>query len=329
MAGLVVIALPIPLDARTSVAIVVGVGGAALVMQSCLIGLLVGLGGYSAWHRARLIGPAVYVLGTAALFLADEDSLELVVLMVSLSWAAPTIPTYAAARRLVARQSHAHASVASGDNHELRPLIRYGVRALVAKQSTQANMRVDQVLLVFFVSTSQIGLYAVAATLATLTPNMLYQAHARLGFGRLRRLSETRPLERSDAWRTARRALVLILVVQGAIAITAPLVVPLLFGDGFRDAGPIASALALVTVPFAVSRMLQSWSMAAGQVARVARIETFAVGIQVALILALSSGPLGVWGAVLASAVSYSISVLLQARLIRRHAGEAPRSSIA
>jgi O-antigen/teichoic acid export membrane protein len=199
-------------------------------------------------------------------------------------------------------------------------LFRYGVRALMAKLSTQANMRLDQVLLVFFVSTSKLGLYAVAATLATLTPNLLYQAHARLTFGRLRRISETRPLERADARRTAVRALALILAVQGAIALTAPFAVPLLFGDSFRDAGPIASALALATVPFAVSRMLQSWSMAAGHVERVARIEVLAVGLQLALILALCSGPLGVWGAVLASAVSYSVSMVLQARLTRRYA---------
>ncbi len=320
VAALVVIALPVPLDARASIAIAVGLGGAALVMQNCLTGLLVGLGNYPAWHRARLLGPAVYALGTAALFLADEDSLQLVVVMVCLSWSAPLIPASVAARRLVAQTPQVNGSGPGSTRRERRALFRYGVRAQTAKLSTQANMRLDQVLLVFFVSTSKLGLYAVAATLATLTPNLLYQAHARLTFGRLRRISETRPLERADARRTAVRALALILAVQGVIALTAPFVVPLLFGDGFRDAGPIASALALATVPFAVSRMLQSWSMAAGEVARVARIEVLAVGLQLALILALCSGPLGVWGAVLASAVSYSVSMVLQARLARRYA---------
>lgn len=326
LVALVVLALPITVDHRTSIVITIGAAGAVLVMQSCLIGLLLGLGGYSAFNRARLIGPTVYALGVTALFLADEDSLALVVVLVCLSWIAPMVSTYANTRRLLENLSHNDGYLdtdRTGD--EWRTLLRYGLRAQVAKLSTQASMRLDQALLVFFVSPSTLGLYAVAATVGTITPNLLYQAHARITFGRFRQLAEVRPLERSDAWRSVRRFLVLVLAVQGAIAVAAPAAVPLVFGESFRDAGPIASALALATVPFAISRMLQSWLMAAGRIESVSRVEVVAVVGQVALIVVLCSGPLGVWGAVIASAASYSVSMGLQAGLLR-HASRRERT---
>jgi O-antigen/teichoic acid export membrane protein len=323
VAAFVVFVLPIEVDHRLWIAITIGFGGGVLVVQNCLVGLVVGLGGYPAWHRARLIGPVVYAVGTASLFLVGEDSLALVVVLVSLSWVTPMIPTYRFARRFLKDRPEAGEHVATAEGpREWRALLGYGLRAQIAKLSTRANMTIDQALLVLFVSTSKLGLYAVAATVATVSPNLLYQAHARLTFSRMRQLSEKRPLERSDAWRSARRALALIVVLQGAIALAAPLGVPLLFGESFRDAGPMASALAVATVPLALSRMLQSWLMAGGHIGSVARAEVVSVGLQVVLIVALSSGPLGVWGAVIASACSYSCSFVLQARLTRRYARE-------
>jgi enterobacterial common antigen flippase len=319
LAALVVFVLPITVGEKTWIVLTIGAGGAVLVTQTCLLGLVIGLGGYSTWQFARIVGPAVYAVGITALFLADQDSLELVVTAVGASWAAPLLPTYAYVRRFLRQQPQPAGHPLGNARGEWRKVWRYGLRAQATKLSTRANARLDQALLVFFVSDTKLGLYAVAATVATLTPNQLYDAQARLAFGRFMGIVESRRLEGVDAWRSARKVLILALAVQGSIALLAPFAVPFLFGESFRDAGPVASALALATVPMAVSRTLQSWLMATERVTSSAWLEATAVVVQIGLLIPLSASPLGIWGAVIASAAGYSTSMVLQGLAIRHH----------
>jgi O-antigen/teichoic acid export membrane protein len=115
----------------------------------------------------------------------------------------------------------------------MQPLLSFGLRSAGGQLASFSNRFVDQALLALVVSTRQLGVYAVAATVSSV-PLGFGQAIAARSFGEVAKAPEDQRAE------TATRYLRLALVVGGAaaaaIAVAVPIGLPLLFGRQFRGA---------------------------------------------------------------------------------------------
>ena len=318
-AGAAVLLLPIEADHLPVLAVLTALGGSVLVVHNCLLGVAMSFQRFDTWNRARIIIPVVYAVSLFVLVSLYGGSTLIVVISLSLSWLVATIFTASSIRAYLRVNVFGSKPLARRIEmpSRLRETLAYGVRSHLARMAGYANERLDQAVLVFLVPMTTLGEYAVAATVATMAPSSLYQAQARLVFGRLCQTQRERALTADDAWVDLRKVFIVAIPLQTAIALASPIAVPALFGQNFTRAGIVASFLALATIPNAVSRVLQSWLKAAGQVGMASRIELVSVFVGLAVLLPTARA-VGIWGAVVASWVTYLFSAIIHVIVIRR-----------
>jgi O-antigen/teichoic acid export membrane protein len=190
--------------------------------------------------------------------------------------------------------------------------LHYGARLVVGTLSEMIVNRLDQVVLVGFVSSRQLGLYAVAVTASGVSGPAAY-AISNVLLPRLR--------ASNDRWQMTKRTLLRCLLTSTAIAslvaATAPFVLPFLFGHQFHKAlvplwillpGQIVFDLANVCA----SKLLIDNKPGAVSVA-------FGISAVVTVVgLALTVGPFGINGAAAITSVSELCFFVLTVRSARK-----------
>jgi O-antigen/teichoic acid export membrane protein len=180
-------------------------------------------------------------------------------------------------------------------------LTSFGLRSWVGGLAGQLNARLDQSVLLPFIGAAALGQYAVAVTLATVTN---YFA------GAVRDVLLTRVAHGGGVLQAARvTRMLLILVGSVALlgALTAPITVPLLFGNDFRPAIGLAQVLFLGSIPAALNASLSAGLTAGNKPGRVSIAETAALAVTVIGLVTLVR-PLGALGAALTSVLSYAVT---------------------
>ncbi|HLI55439.1 MAG TPA: oligosaccharide flippase family protein [Actinomycetota bacterium] len=196
--------------------------------------------------------------------------------------------------------------------YPLRPLIAFGLRAFGWGTANMVNARLDQLLMVPFLQSAQLGLYAVSVGIATI-PLQLGQALSTRTFGEL--------AVASDQHAEAARYLRLTAIVVGgccvAVVVPAPIVVPLVFGAAYRGVltplvllMPGTLALGVAWTSSCILTVLgkpswPSWAEFGGALVTI-----------VGLVLLLR--PLGIAGAALVSTVSYIVTYVIHTRFLRK-----------
>jgi O-antigen/teichoic acid export membrane protein len=188
--------------------------------------------------------------------------------------------------------------------------IAFGLKSWIGGLALLANARLDQLLMITVVTPRELGLYVVAFTLANapglatgaVTPPLM----ARVSAGQADLLP-----------RALRVTLAVSALLNLALAVAAPVLLPLLFGHEFLDAVPMAIVLLTAGVPYAGATILTSGLQADGAPAVPSIGEGIALVITVAG-LALLLGPLGGLGAALVSLLAYSASFGFQLVMARR-----------
>lgn len=192
---------------------------------------------------------------------------------------------------------------------------RYALRLAPTGLADNTVARLDQVVLAAAVPSGQLGLYAVAVTVAGLTAP-LSSAVALAAFPAIRS-----GRHREQVARRARAA-TLLLSAAGAVvlAVAGPLLIPLVFGSAFR--GSITPLLILLVgqVAYDFGSTLSAELLARGHPAGVSRV-TFVCAVLTIVGLALLVGPLGIQGAAATSSLVYGARALLLSRLLRRTRG--------
>lgn len=192
----------------------------------------------------------------------------------------------------------------SFDRMRMRAGAIFGARSWLTTISLTANVRLDQILMAGLVSSRELGLYAVAVSVGSVTLGMIGAVSSVL-FPRV---------AQGDADLAARscRVTTLIVGVAGALlAVMTPVLLPPVFGGEFDDAVPMALILLLASVPLAASTVLGSALVAAGNPAATMRAEMLALAATVpALILLLPQ--LGGRGAAMISLVAYTVKLVVQ-----------------
>jgi glycosyltransferase involved in cell wall biosynthesis len=183
----------------------------------------------------------------------------------------------------------------------LRRSLAYGIKSYVAQVFLYLVMRVDQVLVADYAGYSQLGLYALATTVAELLwlltdplAGAMIPHVVRARMGDDRRLSFV--MARLSLWISA------VAAVGGWFL--APLVIPVVYGAGFAGAVPALRLLLPGIVALACSRPLGAVLVKEGRALTASVLGLSAFGLNVALNLALLPR-IGIRGASIASAVCY------------------------
>lgn len=194
----------------------------------------------------------------------------------------------------------------------LRPLLRFGARGFGGTVANMANARLDQMIIVPFVGSAQLGLYAVSVTLATF-PVGVAQAIAVRSFGEI-----ARSLDRAgETARYFRLTTLVALLTCAGVGIAAPWGLPLLYGSAFR--GSLVPLFVLL--PGTVALAIMNSSLSALLIFDRPGLSSLAelVGLTVTLAgLGLLLQPMGVTGAALVSSVSYACTLAVHIMFLRR-----------
>lgn len=191
--------------------------------------------------------------------------------------------------------------------------VSFGVKGWLGGLALTANLRLDQFLMITLVAPRELGLYAVATTLAGasglavggLSPPLM----ARIGAGETHLMPQ------------AVRIMVTATVgFNIALALVTPLLLSVLFGPQFREALPMALLLLAAQVPLAGALVLSSALQADGAPLIPTVAEGIALVITVAGLVTLLR-PLGGVGAAIVSFAAYSTSFVYQVVMARRRTG--------
>jgi O-antigen/teichoic acid export membrane protein len=267
---------------RHSVELFITIG---LLLSPLTVGLLTlsgALWGEERWRllsAMRLSGALMSVTALAVLALADEltvTSAIISLLLAGLLSNALILPALRGTRpwrfgRRLAREA-----------------VTFGAHNWLASLAFVANFRLDQMLMAGLVSSRQLGLYAVAVTTATFSSVFI----GALTFGLFPRVARG---DSELARRSCRIALSLVALTSIVAAALIPVVLPLLFGDAFRDAVPMALILLVAGITSAFVSVLGVSLAAAGHPRETVRpqVAGLVLGIPLLIFLLPSTGGVG------------------------------------
>ncbi|MEV8358989.1 hypothetical protein [Microbacterium sp. NPDC076895] len=184
--------------------------------------------------------------------------------------------------------------------------------------ATNGIMQVSMVFAAVFDSPARAGLFAAALSLAT-PLSMLAQA---VTPALLPRFAQWSQLPHADRTRSIRRATLTLTVLLGAgvvVVITVlPWVLPIVFGQDFAGAVPLAQGLMVAVFGFSLSVFLSAYLAAIGR----ARISTLATGtstlVGLTIMIGASIGLGGAVGAVIGAGSAMILSAALLAAISLR-----------
>lgn len=192
-----------------------------------------------------------------------------------------------------------------------RRLTRMGLRLYPSLVAKYAFLRADLLLVTLIAGPSSAGLYAVALTMAeihTAGAIALYDRSVSQVVEVAGRGGDLKPF--------ARRSLLASMVAAVPVAVIIVLI-PLIFGEEFSEARWPAAVLLSASCVFTSGRPYDLGIVVRARARSVNGVALGALGVNAAVNLALI-GPLGPLGAAVASAVGYSVYVLLARAAYRR-----------
>ena len=198
----------------------------------------------------------------------------------------------------------------------LRRSLAFGVKAYVAQIFFYLVLRVDQVLVAQYDGYRQLGLYALATTVAELLwlltdplagALMPHMVRARKGDDR--RLS----------FSTARVSLCILIIGAVSVWILAPIAIPIVYGSGFAGAVPALRLLLPGVVALGAAKSLGSVLVKEGRMLITSMLGVSALGLNVFLNVALLP-EIGIRGASIASSACY-VALALSYVVISRRQG--------
>lgn len=269
------------------------------------------------WNVVRLSQPLLSFVLIVTLWRLRTLTLDsaLVVLAVTmvlqLAWA------YGCCRRVGLAPGHASAAL-------VRPLAAYGAAQIAALTPASLNANLDQLVLSQTVPPADLGRYAIAVSL-TLLPMPLVAAIGNVAFPRLagqRKVTgETRRLQQGAIFGSALLAAAMLV----PLAAVAYWMVPLVFGAAYRGAVPLLWVLTPGAVFLACGQVVGDLLRGRHHPGAVAWAQGLAAIFTVVLLFVLLPF-VGVYGAAIASTVSYGIALAAMLRSLWRLSGDPKRA---
>jgi O-antigen/teichoic acid export membrane protein len=259
------------------------------------------------WHitvRMRVLPPAVMAIGVVGLYASGQLTVATAVTLVLVSG---TLPVFFLLPMLW------HIGRPRLDWAVTREGLSFGSRVWMTVVASQANVRLDQLLMIGLVARAELGMYAVAVNftglLGIFAGALVSPVAVRVAQG-----------DKAAAPRALRMALAVLIVGAVALAALAPVVIPLAFGSSFAGATLMALLLLVAAIPQAGGSLL------AAAIGSTHRPGASAIAQWLALIvtvpgLLIAVPALGGEGAALVSICAYSITFASLLFSARRHIG--------
>jgi O-antigen/teichoic acid export membrane protein len=280
--------------------------GLALMPVALLLNLAMNIAhGLSDWRvltLVRALPPLVVFVGVVALFAVDDLTVKTAAIVTIVSGLAPILALGGIFRR------------AWPPRIELRMVregVSFGARAWVGTLATLANQRLDQLLMIPLVPPRELGLYAVAVTISSLSTLLTGQVVTVL----IPRIAEGQIHLAPQAMRC-----LLMVVTATALVLAAGTLLFLVpvFGADFAAARPLVLVLLVAVIPLAGLGALGQWLPAANRPGAPSMGELVSLAITVpGLILLLPT--MGAMGAALVSLVAYSTTFAILLVVMARH----------
>jgi O-antigen/teichoic acid export membrane protein len=288
-------------DDFTRIVAMVGIAFSPMMTSwSCDVSMLVAQGRYRSVMFMQLVQPGLYVLSVTGLAVLQIASTA-TVLLASIAGTAATFITGILLTQTSIR----------GEYLSILELTSSGLRFAGSSIAEAATSRLDQVLVLPLIGAVQAGIYSVAVTVASV-PLALGQALAASYFSPIAR-SESQ--ERRELQSAAVRSAVAIALMSSPFAIVGIYFgIPVLFGDDFAGAVPVALVCLAGTLVMLVAYVC-SMSLAAAGMGGIMSIAQFiSLGISIVALYILSPS-MGALGAATASLLGYVVlfSILVSA----------------
>lgn len=242
------------------------------------------------WRIINALGGGILIIGLALFGLLTVESAVIATMGASLAGLAGALPVLSGIGRLRFNRAF------------VRPALKFGARSWIIMLSAASNFRLDQVVMAAVVPSEELGHYAVAVSVTGIAFVFVGSVNTAL----LPRVAQEGA---NVVPYIARMSVLALSVFLGAMALSAPVLVPLIFGEDFREAVVLLEILALGMLFFGLSAVLSGALQGHGRPQAVARPQV--LGLAITLVgLAVVLGPLGALGAALVSVVAYAVVLI-------------------
>jgi len=261
-----------------------------------------------AWNLVRAVVPTLYLTGMIVLGIAIV----------------PEAPEFAAAN-LFAMLASALLGAAllarrgwfgiRPDSGEARAMLVYGAKAHAGEVLHSLRQKLDQAVVATLMSASELGLYAVALTVAN-GPLILVQTIANIAFPKIS-AQPTLPGKVEMFGRYLRLALAVVLGVDLVLWTFNAWLVPLLFGAAFAPAVAVANICLVGLMPFAAKLLCAAALKACDRALAIPRAEFWGLAVVAPALFALVPS-FGLAGAAASLVLAQSVTAVLLARRLGR-----------
>lgn len=273
-------------------------------------GIALALGGrrHGLASGVRAVAPALGAFGLVWIYLDGTHSLNAVTTVISASVILGGAIALGAGLR-VARTLRVTTSLlgAVGPSAAKREIISFGRRGYVGYLSPTDAFRVDQLVVGFLLSPHVLGVYVVGAAFTTFTRAVA----ANVGLSGASEVAKHH--DPAEARRALKRTLLVAAGVLTAITcvlgLAASVAIPVLFGEQFKGAVPIAELLLIASLLLSMKRIAVDLLRGAGEAQAGTRAEMISLGTFLSLCVpaALALGGTGVAASLVVASAAGSI----------------------
>jgi O-antigen/teichoic acid export membrane protein len=202
------------------------------------------------------------------------------------------------------------------DARLVRPLVTYGMAQIAALAPATVNAQLDQLVLSQTVPAATLGRYAVAVS-CTMLPIPLVSAIGNVAFPQLASRRRVDGLALRMQWLGILCSACIAAGILVPLCLVAPWLIPLVFGPRYTGVVPLLWILTPAGIFLACNQVTGDVLRGRKRPFVVARAEGLAAVFTVILLVALLP-VVGVYGAAIASAVAYGISLTMMLLSLRR-----------
>jgi len=259
------------------------------------------------FNLLRMISPAIYAAGLVVLALLHKPSLKLILSIQGSAYLA----ALALGIVILYRTQH---PTRSWDREAASGLLSYGVRTHLSNLTSYFNQRADQLVLSLLIPAQQLGLYAVAVTIA-MGVSFFPVAAGMVTFSRGSGQSEADL--RNTIVRSFRMSLVWLLLGCSGLFFTAPYLISILLGPRFEGSILACRLLLPGMVALGLNQVLYNGANAMGKPALPSYAEASGLIITTSGLL-LFVARFGFIGAAVVSTIAYITSLVVMLALARQ-----------
>ena len=202
------------------------------------------------------------------------------------------------------------------DARLVRPLVTYGMAQIAALTPATVNAQLDQLVLSQVVPAATLGRYAIAVS-CTMLPIPLVSAIGNVAFPQLASRRRVDGLALRMQWLGILCSACIAAGILVPLCLVAPWLIPLVFGPRYTGVVPLLWILTPAGIFLACNQVTGDVLRGRKRPFVVARAEGLAAVFTVILLVALLP-VVGVYGAAIASAVAYGISLTMMLLSLRR-----------